>query len=395
MSYLPIASSTVSSLMSVPASVEDPRAAMARRLPAVLQPALTWLTAKPATDEEAPERTGSGFVAEALCWIAAGAALTALPFAVAVPLPFAALLLFAGLTATSSGLGLFQVVVFHHCSHGTVFKAREHNRTAGRLVSTFLLFKRFEDYQREHMLHHSANKLLTDEDEFTGFVFGICALEPGVSKRELWRRVLWNLVSPGFHARFMVKRIKGSMFTGDRQHDWTARGVHALALAIAAATGTLVEFAVVWLLPLTVLLQVATVFRILCEHRFPDVALIEARGKAFVCASTTGVFPGAMPPDAAATTPRGALRWAGWWVTMLTGALFARVFVLVGDAPCHDFHHRRPATRKWTAYAHARQQDADAGSPGFPVNYTENWGLIRAVDSNLATLAATPPGVVH
>lgn len=80
---------------------------------------------------------------------------------------------------------------------------------------------------------------------------------------------------------------------------------------------------------------------------------------------------------------------------MLTVTVFSRAFVLVGDAPCHDFHHRRPANRKWTSYAHARQQDSDAGSPGFPVGYTENWGLIRAVDSNLATLAATPPGLVH
>ena len=395
MTYLPIPTPTLSTLMSVDVPEDDPRAVMAKRLPAAVQPMLTWLTAKPAPGEEAPERTGVGFVVEALCWAAAGSALTVLPFVAPLPLPVAALLVFAGLIATSSGMGLFQVVVFHHCSHGTVFKARERNRAAGRLVSALLLFKRFEDYQREHMLHHSANKLLTDEDEFTGFVFGICELEPGVNKRELWRRVLWNLVSPRFHARFMVKRIKGSMFTGDRRHDWTARGAYAAALALAAATGTLAEFALAWLLPLTVLLQVATVFRILCEHRFPDVALIEARGKAFVCASTTGVFPGAMPPDASAATPRGALLWAGWWFTMLTGALFARVFVLVGDAPCHDFHHRRPATRKWTSYAHARQQDADAGSPGFPLNYTENWGLIRAVDSNLGTLAATPPGAVH
>ena len=395
MTYLPIQAPAVTTMMSMDLPREDPRARMAARLPASLQPMLTWITAKPAPDEAAPKRTGAGFVVEALCWIAVGLVLNLLPFAVAVPLPLAAALVLVGLTATSSGLGLFQVVVFHHASHGTVFKAREHNRTAGRLVSALLLFKRFEDYQREHMLHHSANKLLTDEDEFTGFVFGICKLEPGVAKRELWRRVLVNLVSPRFHVRFMVKRVRGSMFTGDRAHDWTARGAYAAMLALAAATGTLAEFALAWLLPVTVLLQVATVFRILCEHRFPDVALIEARGKAFVCASTTGVFPGKAPPEVSAASIGGALAWAGWWATMLTGALFARVFVMVGDAPCHDFHHRRPATRKWTAYAHARQQDSDAGSPGFPVNYTENWGVLRAVDANLATLTATPPGAVH
>ncbi|KAA2211431.1 fatty acid desaturase [Teichococcus oryzae] len=373
---------------------QDPRLQMALRLPRVLQPFLTWLTAKPGPEEDPRDIPARRYVIGGIASMALGCALSALALMVTMPWMLSALLLFIGLTATSSGLGLYQVVIFHHCSHGTVFRSRERNRQVGRMVSAFLMFTRFENYQHDHMLHHSANKLLTEEDEFTGFVFGVCRLEPGVPKRELWRRILLNLVSPAFHARFLMRRIKASMFSGDRRHDWMARAGLAAPLALAALTGAWLPVLVAWFLPLTVLLQVATVFRILCEHRFPDVEIIRARGKAFVCASTTGVFPGAMPPARSARSLGGVLAWAGWWATMLTGALFARVFVLVGDAPCHDFHHRRPATRKWTDYARARQKDQDAGSPGFPVNYSENWGLIRAVDANLATLAATPPGVV-
>lgn len=385
--------STQSPMLSVPER-DDPRARMAERLPAVLQPFLTWMTAKPAPGESLREVPAMRYVLGGLASMGIGCALSAAAVIFSMPLALAAVLLFLGLTATSSGLGLYQVVIFHHCSHGTVFRSREQNRRVGRLVSAFLLFTRFEDYQRDHMMHHSANKLLTDEDEFTDFIFGVCGLEPGVEKRELWRRILVNLVSPVFHARFTLRRIRAAAFGPDRAHNWMARAGLAAPLVLAAATGGWVPVLVAWFLPLTVLLQIATVFRILCEHRFPDVALIQARGKAFVCASTVGVFPGAMPPAATADSLRGALAWTGWWARMLTGALFARVFVLVGDAPCHDFHHRRPATRKWTDYSRARQEDQDAGSPGFPVNYTENWGLIHAVDRNLATLAATPPGVV-
>ncbi|UFN50283.1 fatty acid desaturase [Roseomonas sp. OT10] len=372
----------------------DPRARMAAALPGWMQPFLTWVTAKPAPGEEAPERHPASFVASGLAAILGGAALTLAALMLALPWWLAALLVTAGLTTTCSGLGLYQVVIFHHCSHGTVFATRERNRQVGRIVSALLLFTRFEDYQRDHMLHHSANKLLTEEDEFTGFVFGVCGLEPGVPLRTLWRRVIVNLVSPAFHIRFLRRRLKAAMFSGDRAHDWMARAGVAVPLAAAAVTGAWVPVLVAWFLPLTVLLQVATVFRILCEHRFPDVDLIRARGKAFVCASTTGVFPGAMPPDRSPASLGGLTAWGWWWARMLVGAVFARVFVLVGDAPCHDFHHRRPATKKWTQYSHARQQDLDAGSPGFPANYSENWGLIRAVDRNLATLAATPPGVV-
>jgi hypothetical protein len=83
----------------------------------------------------------------------------------------------------------------------------------------------------------------------------------------------------------------------------------------------------------------------------------------------------------------------GWWAEMLTWHLFVRLFVLVGDAPCHDFHHRKPATRRWTNYIHARESDLQAGG-GCQAGYFETWGLIRAVDRMLGSLAATAPATI-
>lgn len=370
-----------------------PREAMARRLPKAVQPFLTWLTAKPAAGEEPHQRSALSFVYGALAWIVGGCALTILPFLLAGP-PLLWLALPVGLTATCCGLGLFQVVIFHHCSHGTVFATRQANRRAGRLISALLLFKRFEDYQREHMLHHSAKKLLTEEDEFADFVLGLCGLEPGLPKRELWRRVVVNCVSPVFHWHFLRRRIQASLFTGDAAHDWPGRIAWTAAIAATLATGTFGLFLLAWVLPVTVLLQIATVFRILVEHSFPEAELIAQRDKEFVCHASCGVFPGREPPVETAASLRGLLAWAAWWAEMLTVHLFVRLFVLVGDAPCHDFHHRRPATRRWTSYIHARQQDLEAGSPGFPTGYFEAWGLLRAVDRMLDTLAATAPATL-
>jgi hypothetical protein len=267
-------------------------------------------------------------------------------------------------------------------------RAQPHGR---RLVSAILLFKRFDDYQREHMLHHSPNKLLTEEDEFADFVLRLMRLQAGAPRHVLWRRVLISLVSPYFHARFLVARLKGAMFSGDRTHDWTSRLAWGGATAAAAATDNLAPFAVAWVLPVTVLLQAATVFRILCEHRFPEPVVTELRGKPFVAEATMGVFPGLMPPADRAGTIRGLAAWTLWWVQMLTVQLFVRLVILVGDAPCHDFHHRRPGARRWTSYAHARQADLEAGSPGFPAGYTDVWGLLRAVDMNLTSLALLSP----
>ena len=379
----------------------DPRVAMAERLPRIVQPLLTWITAKPAPGEAAAPKSPLAYVGEAFGLviggvIASGAAMLVLEGRMPGSSPgaaiwmLAAMLLVAGLLETTSGLGLFQVVVFHHCAHGTVFKTRERNRLVGRAVSALLLFKHYELYQREHMIHHNANKLFTDDDEFTDFVVGICDLAPSSSRETLWRKLLILLVSPVFHARFLIKRVRGGLFSFDRVHNWAGRGFWGALLVAALLTHTLSVLLVAWVIPVTVLLQVATVFRILCEHRFPPIEVIEGRGKRLVCEATAGVFPGVCPPAIRASTWRGRLAWAGWWADMLTVQLFVRVFVLVGDAPCHDFHHRRPANKRWTDYTHARQDDVEAGCPGYPVNYVDTWGLFRALDQNFAAMARVP-----
>lgn len=371
----------------------DPRARMAERLPPALQPFLTWLTAMPAPGERASERSARSFVVEACSWIIVGLGLGVV--ALNGDLSTTLWLLPLSLIATTSGLGLFQVVIFHHCAHGTVFEEHARNRGVGRLISALLLFKHFDAYKREHMLHHNARKLLTEEDEFADFVLGMCRLEPAVPKRELWRRVLLNVVlSPAFHARFLERRVRAALGSPDRVHNRVGIAMWVIAFAGCAAAGWLSAFLLLWVLPVTLLLQWATIGRILCEHRFPEPALIAARGREFVCRATAGVFPGSLPPEEAADTARGLFAWAAWWADMLTLQLFVRVVVLVGDAPCHDFHHRRPAGTAWTDYIHARQHDREAGCPGYPLNYAETWGLFRAIDENLGTLAQTPRGVV-
>jgi fatty acid desaturase len=365
----------------------DPRMLMAERLPQWLQPFLTWLTAKPAAGETTKAATGVSYVRSAVLWTIMGCLLsvTAIVYSGFDHLVFW-LLLPAGLIATTCGLGLFQVVVFHHCSHGTVFKNRIWNRRVGKLISAILLFKHFDLYQRGHMVHHSANKLFTVEDEFTDFVMETCGLAPSLDKRELWRRILLDLVSPRFHGQFLWRRVRVSLMSHD--------GFYASLLGFGWWTGLLAPVVVAWIIPVSILLQIATVFRILCEHRFPAAEVIERRGKEFVCLATAAVFPGAQPPARSAATARGFASWMMWWMNMLTVQLFVRLFVLVGDAPCHDFHHRRPAAKRWTDYIHARQADVDAGCPGFPVNYIETWGLFRAIDENLESMSNTAPASI-
>ncbi len=364
----------------------NPRLLMHERLPRLLQPFLTWLTAQPAPGEFFMEHTPQSFVLVALLQTSLGAALTV------EALQGCFFLVPFGMLLTTAGLGLLQVVVFHHCSHGTVFQSRDTNVWVGRLVSAVLLFKHFDRYKQGHMLHHSNNKLLTEEDEFADFVFNTCRLEAGVKLSVLRRRVLLSLASPLFHARFSIRRIQAAWGSHDRTHNRVGMAVWGVLALVALATGQWLAFLLAWVLPVTVLLQAATVGRILCEHSFPGPEVIATRGRDLSCQATGGVFPGKMPPASSATTVRGALAWLGWWANMLTVQLFVRIIVLVGDAPCHDYHHRKPASRRWTSYIHARHHDKETGSTVFKTGYSETWGLFRAVDATLASLSRLPSG---
>lgn len=233
---------------SVASPSVNPRLAMHDRLPRQMQPFLTWLTAQPAPGESLNERSPLRFVAVALLQTVLGAALTV------AALQAWPLLVPLGMLLTTAGLGLLQVVVFHHCSHGTIFGARKANILVGRLISAVLLFKHFDRYKQEHMLHHSNNKLLTEEDEFADFVFNTCRLEAGVAVSVLRRRVVLSLVSPLFHTRFLIRRVEAAWGSHDRWHNLVGMAVWAALAVMALATGQWIGFLLAWVVPVTVLL---------------------------------------------------------------------------------------------------------------------------------------------
>ncbi len=364
----------------------SPRLAMYQSLPRAMQPFLTWLTAQPAPGEAIKEKSPLLYV-----WYACSQIVFGLTIGFAAG-PGHFLPMIFGIILVTAGLGLCQVVIFHHCSHGTVFRHRGTNIVVGRLISVILLFKHFDSYQHEHMLHHSHNKLLTEEDEFANFVFETCRLKAGEPINALRRRVLINLVSPTFHARFTIRRLQAAW--SSRRHRDTLAGVTfwSIAIVLAAASGHFWTFVLIWILPVTIMLQIATVGRILCEHSFPDLDVIRVRGRDLSTHATGGVFPGSMPPMASAANLPGLAAWLRWWASMLIVQMFVRNVILVGDAPCHDFHHRKPASRRWTSYIQARQLDREAGSATFKAEYHETWGLFRAIDATLVSLSQLPPG---
>jgi hypothetical protein len=73
-----------------------------------------------------------------------------------------------------------------------------------------------------------------------------------------------------------------------------------------------------------------------------------------------------------------ARAWIRWIALTVCYHIPARLLVVVGDLPNHDYHHRYPSTTEWTTAAYARQADIDAGPEGPP--YQEVWGMGAAID---------------
>ena len=360
------------------------REELAARLPAFAQPFLTWLTAKPANGERVPDRSAHYHLRTAVASAAVGAAFSVGSLDLG---GWVLALLPIGLLLTASGMGKLQAVIYHHCAHRTVFGTKRRNAFAGELLSVVLLLQRNAAYRQGHLKHHAARTLLDADGEFVSFLKDRLGLRIGAPKGLLWLTVALSFLSPLFHLRFLTGRVTGCFLSGSAAWNRAAFVYWSALLVAVAVSGVWIEFAIAWMLPLVPLLQIGTALRVLCEHRIPDPDILARRDRAFTCHATSGVIAGEPAPRPRATRIGTAGAWLGWWGRILTVHLFSRVFVLVGDAPAHDYHHRHPGSNRWRNYIAARQEDAARGCPRYPVNYIETWGLFAAIDRTLGSLS--------
>jgi len=352
-------------------------------LPEWLQLPITLLTGKPYRGQNAPLLRPVHHLCAAFASMAAGVAVTSAALAAGRWWLFA---LLPGWAVTLHGMRNLRMMIYHQCAHRNMYARPRSDAAIGQLSSSLLIVQNFRRYSEEHVADHHAVHHMTLRDPTVQAILLSLELRPGMTVRQMRRRLLAKLVSPRFHAAFAVARIRSFAHGSERGERACALLLYGAATAAAVVTGHWLTFIVAWLIPLFPMFQVSNTLRLCVKHTFPGQAAGARSGKAYFASLTNAIFLGEAAP--APRSDRGALwPWLRWTARMVFLHFPARYLVLTGDTVCHDFHHRRPRARNWANYIFARQQDIERGHPGWPP-YREAWGLGPAITLVFGSLAA-------
>jgi hypothetical protein len=360
------------------------------RLPGILQQPLTFLTGKPHKGQRPLKISPTGHFVLSVFSTVIGIAIGV--FALLAS-GWALVWLLVSWAVVLHAMRNLRMVIFHQCAHQVMWRSRPAFETAvGEVTAGLVMVQSFRRYRVSHRVDHHGTHHMTPRDPTVhDFLVGL-RLQPGMSRRQMWRRILVLLVSPWFHVRFMISRLKSAMLYGSSTQRVTTAGV-PLAFAVWGIwqPAAFIGYLVLWLLPVSVFFQISAVLRLCVKHSFPPPGM-SLHDRASIAALTGGVFVGDRLPRPAGALHRRAMAYALWTVRLLAVHFPVRYLVLTGDAVCHDFHHRRPMSRDWSNYIFARQADQDAGHPGWPP-YHEAWNLVPAMNRVLDSLREADPTI--
>jgi len=346
-----------------------PRETM-RALPGALQPFLTWMTGKPLPGEAptirwTPLRRGLWTAIVLALGVALALAATG-PVWSTSPAAGAALLVVAWILTTGS-MRMLYVVIEHSCTHNAFAPTPRLNRAFGEIISTVLWATPYQLFRDGHRVHHTATRTMSDPD--VHFLFGT-GYRRSMTKADFWRYLARTLVSPRYHAVYLYNRLKDN-FTAAPYRAVMAGTYLAILVSVLTLGDAWLPWLLAWGIPVTVLFQVSSLINYHSEHRWPQGTETGRLAKARL---SYGRFCGdAAPADDRRSGPARLVAWAIWWLRVALVHVPYRLFVLVGDLPQHDLHHRRPGA-DWANAAYARRDDVAAGCPGWPEDYTEVWG---------------------
>jgi fatty acid desaturase len=370
----------------VPPETLDVRESMCI-LPSFLQLPVTLLTGKPFVGQKPLRISPTGHLVAAGMSIVGGVTVSCLGWILS---GFGLLLLAVGWAMTLHGMRNLRIMIYHQCAHQNMHGRRKLDIAIGRIISSLLIIQNFERYRREHVSdHHAVHHMTLRDPTVQAFLISL-DMRPGMSRSQMWRRLLGKLSSPTFHVRFAVARVRSFARGSAPTEKVLTLVIYGMIAAIATFTKAWIPLVIVWLIPLIPLFQASNTLRLCVKHTFPSRGIVEKRGKAYFASLTNAIFLGEAVPPPQEGTVRTITCWLRWAWRMAFVHFPARYLVLTGDTVCHDYHHRHPSSRQWSNYIFARQQDCENGHRGWPP-YHEAWGLVPAINRVFESLSLADP----
>lgn len=273
-------------------------------------------------------------------------------------------------------------VVIHQAVHHRLSGNETIDMLIGELCSIITFSQDFKSYQVDHCkLHHSPNTFATKNDPILIFLER-CGLTNGMDKSELILG-LWSCIfSPFFHFKFIFKRAA---------HNFNIK--HPVRLLFLVMFYTMlgavlynknnVSGALLLFFGLILLYQISALVEICSEHLWFGNTEERRNTEYFYADISWGRFCGLPYP-----TVKGNV--FTWYLINLFYHLPVRLFILVGDLPQHDFHHRHPIVVEWINAIKLRNDAVSTISENEP-EYLEVWGLHNAISIVFEQLSQQAP----
>jgi hypothetical protein len=354
------------------------------RFPAWTQHFWTWQTGKALPGQRPLLRhTWATYLALTIGLFAVGLAVSTT--AVAQMYPWWFLALIGGWLVTVHAVRVMVLVIAHQALHRRFSGKGDRDLFWGDVVTVLSVFHTIADFKEEHFdNHHRREVFATLADPPVQYLLDL-GFRPGRSRRALWRRAWVVFVSPSFYLEKCALRIRSSLLAHPLRLAGFLVWIGAwLSVPFWMPNGGFVLL-LAFVVPVLLFAQLSALLDRLGEHEWLAPRNPEYGHRFYTAANTSARFCGSPVPGRGLGPVAAAGAWARWTLLTLAYHLPARLLVVVGDLPNHDYHHRYPSTLEWTTAAYARQRDIDSGCEGPP--YREVWGIGAAIDQMFAGLA--------
>ncbi len=334
---------------------------------------ITWFTGKPIKGQRPLfKRTGGSHILTAYFTLISGVIISIFAghFGLWLLYPIGWLL-------TVSGARKLITTINHYCVHKALFKKKRYDYIYSLIAdfnSSLLFLQSFSDYKKEHLTHHGEKVVGSIHDPDMVFLWHL-GFKPGMSLATLKNVLAFNLFVPysRLHRMFLTSRFQTSLYKGNMLRYSLQLLVITALIYLAVITSPWIVF-FSFIFPMTYVYHIAAMLQFSTEHLW--LKDVDANGllkgmspKALKERSqciTVARFSGEAIPQKSVSLLMNIKNWMYWLFKMLFVHLPFRLFVVPGDFPTHDWHHRVSEREEWPNALFARQKAVENLSESEP-----------------------------